>query len=537
MTSERRREVVESVESLSRPNMSFYVLVALSTTIAAYGLLSNSTAVVIGAMLVAPLMGPIFGIALSLTIGDRQLLSRAAVSELAGIALAVALSLMIGLVPLRLGFGSEIVARTQPTLYDVIIAVASGLAGAYALMDERVSPALPGVAIATALVPPLATCGLCLATGRWEWATGALLLFFANFLAIQIAAAFVFVAFGMLEVDTLRIDAIAPFVRRFALSAALIVVVSVYMAHTLVTMVYESRLSRAIERTLTESIRSTAGAQLANLSVVPRGGEHSVIATVLTPQEITAQQVRQIEQRLRREVRPDIRLVIRSLVSKDYDGAGLVYLSDDSREKRAEVDRQTRFLTQASQALQVQLAEIPGGRLVDLYRNADSGSDDLTAVVQVPSSVDPAQVSAMESAVRRATQSNVRLIVRSVLTVTADSQQFLYTAQNEQRPIAGLALRFYRRLMQAVANQVSARTPGASVTDLRYDEKGRRLVVFASVRAPRALDPADVAQVQQVLRRYVHPGTELVVRSVVGADADARTYLKDFDETSLQLQP
>lgn len=93
-TPERRRAVYDSVDGISRPTASFYVMVAISTTIAAYGLLANSTAVVIGAMLVAPLMGPIFGIALSLSTGDRRLLPPAATSELLGIVLAVALALL-----------------------------------------------------------------------------------------------------------------------------------------------------------------------------------------------------------------------------------------------------------------------------------------------------------------------------------------------------------------------------------------------------------------------------------------------------------
>ena len=79
-------------------------------------------------------------------------------------------------------------ARTQPNLIDLLVAVFAGLAGAYALVDERISPALPGVAIATAIVPPLSTCGLCIAMGAWTGAFGALLLFLANFVSILLVA-------------------------------------------------------------------------------------------------------------------------------------------------------------------------------------------------------------------------------------------------------------------------------------------------------------------------------------------------------------
>jgi uncharacterized hydrophobic protein (TIGR00271 family) len=121
LTLERRRVVRDEVAEMSIPSTAFYVMVAISSTIAAYGLLANSTAVVIGAMLVAPLMGPIFGIALGLAAGDRSLLGRAAVAEVAGMALVVLVGLLIGLVPLRLDLGAEIHARIQPTLYDIIV--------------------------------------------------------------------------------------------------------------------------------------------------------------------------------------------------------------------------------------------------------------------------------------------------------------------------------------------------------------------------------------------------------------------------------
>ncbi len=299
-TPERRRAVYEEVASISTPRKSFYVMVAISTTIAAYGLLSNSTAVVIGAMLVAPLMGPLFGVALALSIGDRDLLRRAVMAEVCGGLLSVAVGTLIGLMPLRLGFGSEITARTQPTLYDLIIALASGLAGAYALMDERISPALPGVAIATALVPPLTTCGLCLSAARWDWALGAFLLFFANFLAIEIAAAFVCAVFGMAEVETPEFLTLARFLRRFRVSLIALAVVAVFMTQILIALIADRRFSRAVEKTLSQQVRSTVGAHLTGFNYEERGGMFEVMATVLTPQEFEPPQVARMEESLRR---------------------------------------------------------------------------------------------------------------------------------------------------------------------------------------------------------------------------------------------
>ena len=118
----------------SRAQPSFYLLVVLSTTIAAFGLLANSTAVIIGAMLVAPLMHPIFGIGLGLTAGSRPLFFRALAAEAAGALLCVLLALVIGVVSPHPPFGSELLARTQPTIYDMIVAVASGAVALWRLV-------------------------------------------------------------------------------------------------------------------------------------------------------------------------------------------------------------------------------------------------------------------------------------------------------------------------------------------------------------------------------------------------------------------
>ena len=233
LSPQRRRELHDEIADLSVPSRSFYLMVAVSATIAAYGLLTNSTAVVIGAMLVAPLMGPIFGIALGLTIGDWRLVARALGAELLGVCAVIALGLLIGSLPFRVDFGSEILARTQPTLYDIVIALAAGVAGAYTIAHERLSPSLPGVAIAVALVPPLATCGLCLSAARWDLALGAFLLFLANFLAIQVAAAAVFTSLRMVEVGTADIVSVGDYLRRFSVSLLALAVVAVFMTHTL----------------------------------------------------------------------------------------------------------------------------------------------------------------------------------------------------------------------------------------------------------------------------------------------------------------
>ncbi|MDH7571361.1 MAG: TIGR00341 family protein, partial [Armatimonadota bacterium] len=427
-----------SIAEMSAPTRSFYVMVAISTIIAGYGLLANSTAVVIGAMLVAPLMGPIFGIALGLCTGDRQLLRQAALSEVLGVALAVAVGFLIGVMPLRMEYGSEIAARTEPTLYDIIVALAAGLAGAYALINPKISPALPGVAMAVALVPPLSTCGLCLAAHRWDWGLGAFLLFFANFLAIELAAALVFTLSGLGGAHDAALMKPTAFLRRFGLSLAVLTAMGFFMTRTLVELISERHLSQTVRQVLDREVQNTAGAQVSQIRLDRRGEAVNVVATVLTPQEFEPAQVAAMEAILRREVDPRVALVVRSLLSRDADRDGPVFLPDAERRRRARAAEQGEFLTTASHALSAALARIPGAQLADLRREQRGNGLVVTAVVRTPAAIDPAQVAELESALQEATRVPARLVVRSILTRDADAQRFLYEPEKtKERPLTG----------------------------------------------------------------------------------------------------
>ncbi|MBS1982645.1 MAG: DUF389 domain-containing protein [Bdellovibrionales bacterium] len=158
--------------------------------IASVGLNTNSAAVIIGAMLISPLMGPIVGIGLALGIYDFQLLKEASKNLLVGVGISiVASSLYFALSPLSAA-QSELLARTHPTVFDVLIAVFGGAAGIVASSRKERGNAIPGVAIATALMPPLCTAGYGLASRQWEFFFGALYLFVINSVFICLSTYF-----------------------------------------------------------------------------------------------------------------------------------------------------------------------------------------------------------------------------------------------------------------------------------------------------------------------------------------------------------
>lgn len=179
---------------------AFWVLIVLSTVIATAGVMADSTATVIGAMIVAPLMTPILGTALSVVLAQRRGIVLNLAMVLAGALCVVAIAFVLGLTNhthFVADTNAQIAARVSPRLIDLLAALATGVVGAFAMVRSDVSDTLPGVAIAISLVPPLAVVGLTLESGAPEQALGALLLFGTNVTAIIATGTLVFLLYGV----------------------------------------------------------------------------------------------------------------------------------------------------------------------------------------------------------------------------------------------------------------------------------------------------------------------------------------------------
>jgi len=181
-------EVMDRVHDGGNLTPRFAFMTVLSCGIATLGLLQNSVAVIIGAMLVSPLMGPIVALGFSLTTLDYHQMKRSVLALGIGVLVALGISVLIVFVSPLQAETPEILARTQPNLFDLLVAVFSGLAGGYAVIKGR-GEAIVGVAIATALMPPLAVVGYGLATGKAHIAFGSSMLFMTNLLAIALSVA------------------------------------------------------------------------------------------------------------------------------------------------------------------------------------------------------------------------------------------------------------------------------------------------------------------------------------------------------------
>ncbi len=293
LTEDEKMVVTQDIRQSATSSFDFFLLVVLSCSIATQGLVTDSPAVIIGAMLVAPLMSPIIGIGMSSITGDSFLARDSATALLRGAVLAVLLSSLMTLINAKLPFvvlqelPGEILARTHPSPIDLSIALAGGLAAAYALTRPNISAALPGVAIATALMPPLCTVGVGLALTRWDVAGGALLLFITNAITIAFAAALVFFLRGF-SPDTHIVNHRLP--HTLVISAVITLTLLVPLTYYSVQFFQQANENRLINEVVNSEV-AKLDAKLEDLTVSHTANALDMVITVRTSAALRHEQV------------------------------------------------------------------------------------------------------------------------------------------------------------------------------------------------------------------------------------------------------
>lgn len=287
-------EVIEKRRAECAMSERYLFMTAMSAGIAVLGLLLSSPAVVIGAMLLSPLMDPIMGLGFALAIGDYHWLRQSARSLAWGSVMAIALTaLVVYLSPIQT-ITPEIASRTQPTLFDLFVALFSALAGAYAMIRGR-DGTIVGVAIATALMPPLATVGFGFATWNWTVFSGALLLYVTNLITIALTAWAMARAYGFRTSLSSR-QSIYQNLVVFAVFIALIVP----LTYSLQQIVFQTNAQRVMRSEIEEAF--PVDAEISKLGVDFRADPILASATVYTPElkpEIEAEIERAFSARLK----------------------------------------------------------------------------------------------------------------------------------------------------------------------------------------------------------------------------------------------
>jgi uncharacterized hydrophobic protein (TIGR00271 family) len=270
LTPFEQDELVSQAGNMARPSLDYIVLISVAAILASFGLLANSGAVIIGAMLVAPLMAPLIAFAVGITIGRLGLVERALGTVLQGFLIAFGLPWLIGfLFTSSTLMTPEMAARGNPTIIDLGVAVASGFIAAYATARKHIPAALAGVAIAAALVPPICTSGLGLAMGNMALFWGAGILFVTNVVSIILAAWLTFFFLGM------RPPVVEASRRRQYISSGLVATFIV-----LAVSLYALAVNPASEQRIEEQLRTTLRSdELINVEV-RRNQPLEVIATI-----------------------------------------------------------------------------------------------------------------------------------------------------------------------------------------------------------------------------------------------------------------
>lgn len=320
-----RAEVRRSIVEGSKLSVPYIVMNALATAVASYGLLADSATVVIGAMIIAMLLGPIMGLALALVDGDTRLLRDAIVAEAVGALMVVVIGAIIGRIHIDIQVTNEILVRTKPNLLDLAVALFGGAAGAYATASPRVSVGLVGVAISTALVPPLASCGICLGRGLLPQAGGAFILFATNLVAIQCASSVVLYLFGFHHV-TQRDLGDTRFVHRLVVDAGVFLVLASFLYSQLSSTIAEQQFEHHVKSCLEAGLLQIPGTYLSETRYVDLPETTIVVAVVRTPYSITTKQTATLQASLGTKNGKPIELHVRSLLTKESTAKGYLHV-------------------------------------------------------------------------------------------------------------------------------------------------------------------------------------------------------------------
>jgi uncharacterized hydrophobic protein (TIGR00271 family) len=292
-----RNELLES----SAPSEEFYALILFASAIATFGLIANAEVVAIGSQLVDPLMSPILGLAIATDSGLQRMFKRAMKSILWGMAISIVLSVIISFFFYRLPYGptatipETVVSRTSATLLDLGIALVGGSAAAYAMAHPRLEGAIPGVAIATALMPPLCTIGFGIAFLDTGIILGAVLQFLTNLTAILFAG---IMTFRLLGFNPLRKSEQEDVSRRTAASLIVVLVISLLLAIFTWNTVRDARVFDRVRRVIISETGQYAQVELIDLSIIKDGQSRRITATLRTSDELSKSEAGILQDRL-----------------------------------------------------------------------------------------------------------------------------------------------------------------------------------------------------------------------------------------------
>ena len=290
-----REELAHWLDDRSSLSRSFLVLLVAAVVVATLGLFENNSAIIIGAMIVAPLVKPIMGLSYGALTLDLAIMRKSVLTIIAGTIIGITLAYLLAVLLQAIDATGEILARSHPTLLDLGVALFAGAAGAYCQTDETLSDTLAGVAIAVALVPPVAVIGIGLALGMPSVSQGAALLYATNLVGITFAGSLVFLIMGYGPLEQAR-KSLIP-------SLIVVVALAVPLGLSLKELILEHFLSAKIHKILETETVTFSDVELDSVKVRLFNKPISVTATVLSSKEFSPKQVKMVQNFLIKETK------------------------------------------------------------------------------------------------------------------------------------------------------------------------------------------------------------------------------------------
>ncbi|MGP1371316.1 MAG: DUF389 domain-containing protein [Almyronema sp.] len=320
VTPQGLKHLRDSLKDDAELTLNYVVLIIGSCLIATLGLLSNSAAVIIGAMLIAPLMQPIRAFAFGILEGDVDLIKAAFNSLLLGTAIAIGLSWLLGLSSGLAEFGSEVLGRSRPTIFDMGIAIAAGGISGYAKVEPKLSSTLAGTAIAVALMPPVCVVGIGLsqgiALGNWSLSQGASLLYVTNLIGITLACTLTFLLTGYASVHRAS--------KPLSVTLALTGVLLLPLGFSLFDLVRQNQLEAGVKQVLLQETETFKGLRLAGTRTNWLVNPPEVRLSVYAAQPVSPKQVRLLEEFLTQRLGRRFSLVFEVSAVQEVTREGIV---------------------------------------------------------------------------------------------------------------------------------------------------------------------------------------------------------------------
>ncbi len=292
----------ESLIKDSQLTQNYLVLIFSSCLIATFGLVINSTAVIIGAMIIAPLMLPLRGFSFATLEGDWQLLRNSFISVMIGSLIAVICSYLVGITIGFFSFASEVTSRTQPTLIDLLIAVVAGSISGYAKIRPAIEDAIPGTAISVALMPPLCVVGLTLSQGEWQLSQGAILLYLTNLIGINLACLIVYVLGGYAGSNELTRNL------SWGVSGILIVLLAIPLVISFWQLIDKAKVDLSISEVI-NNYMERRDIKVIHSEVNLQNNSPSVLLRVRAIDPVTPEEVARVEEQLSKRLRKPLKVV------------------------------------------------------------------------------------------------------------------------------------------------------------------------------------------------------------------------------------